>query len=181
MKFFVHNLLSLIAVMTLVGQGCSTARVAGGSVPMVDQSSSAAGVPAPSPVEDEAAGPGSGARGGMVSAPESPAVVALLDTAQQDMDTGRPESAAATLERALRLEPKNNLLWHRLALIRQQQQQWRQVLSLAQKSNSLAAGNRYLQLQNWRLIVRANEHLNDDEGAERALQMIKKLNKTISQ
>lgn len=177
MKSLLRDILGLIALLTLAGSGCSTARVAGGSVPVEDQSSSAAGVPGAAPAGAASAGPAAGVQGGTAAAPESPAVVALLDTAQLDMDNGRPESAAATLERALRLEPKNSLLWHRLALIRQQQQQWRQVMSLAQKSNSLATGDRYLQLQNWRLIALAREHLNDAKGVEQARGMIEKLTK----
>lgn len=152
----------LVTITCLVNQGCSTTGV---SVPVENRSGSAA---EEAPVEYQSSTAPS-------DSPEAPAVVALLDTAQQDMDKGRPESAAVTLERALRLEPKNSLLWHRLALIRQQQKLWNQALSLAQKSNSLAAGNRELQLANWKIIARACEHLNDDEGAVRAKEMIKRI------
>ena len=179
MKFFLHSMLSMIAVMIVAGQGCSTARVPGGSVPVEDRSSSAAGVPGIATEGDVPGGPQSGADTGPIPRSESPAVVALLDTAQLDMETGRSESAAATLERALRLEPKNDMLWHRLALIRQQQQQWQQVLSLAQKSNSLAAGDRHLQLQNWRLIAEACKQLKDDRGVKHARGMIQRLEEQL--
>jgi hypothetical protein len=48
----------------------------------------------------------------------------LLDTAEQRASAGHLDSAAATLERALRLEPQNPLLWHRLARLRLQQGQF---------------------------------------------------------
>jgi len=180
MNNFSYRILCLTAISILVGQGCSTARSPGGSVPVEDQSSTAAGIPETSGGSKVPGGPQTGASPGSQSRAVSPAVVALLDTARLDMDAGRPESAAATLERALRLEPKNGVLWHRLALVRRHQGQWQQVLSLAQKSNSLAAGDRNIQLQNWRLIAVACEHLDDDEGAKRAKMMIKKLNERIS-
>ena len=49
-----------------------------------------------------------------------PMVVALLDEAEAKMQSGDHATAAVTLERALRLEPKNAKLWHRLATVRLQ-------------------------------------------------------------
>ena len=163
------HILFLIAVIILVGQGCSTARAPGGSVPVEDQSSTATGVP------DTSAGTQTGPRSGT----ESPAVAGLLASAQLDMEGGKPESAAAALERALRLEPRDALLWHRLALIRRTQDQWQQVLSLAQKSNSLAAGDRNLQLQNWYLMATAYARLNDNKGVAHAREMIRRLEEQL--
>ncbi|MEO8331176.1 MAG: tetratricopeptide repeat protein, partial [Gallionella sp.] len=58
---------------------------------------------------------------GSVVAPEpkpvmsaSPAVIALLDQAQLENKAGRRETAGASLERALRIEPRNPWLWHEL-------------------------------------------------------------------
>jgi len=101
--------------------------------------------------------------------------VALLEQSRMEMDSGRAESAAATLERGLRMDGSNPHLWHRLALIKQRQKQWQQARTMAQKSNSLAAGNAALQLANWRIISTASEQLRDDEGMEQARQMIEKL------
>lgn len=169
MKNFPLRVLSLIAVTIVVGQGCSTARAPGGSVPVEDQSSTAAGVP------DTYVGPQTGTR----SRTESSAVVDLLASAQLDMEGGKPESAAATLERALRLEPRDALLWYRLALIRLRQGEWQQVLSLAQKSNSLAAGDRNLQLQNWYLIATAYARLKDNKGVAHARAVIRQLEEQL--
>ena len=163
----------------MVGQGCSTARSPVGTVPVEDQSSTAAGIPDTTGWGEVPEGAQAGVSSGAQSRKVSPAVIALLDTAQLDMDAGRPESAAATLERALRMEPKNSLLWHRLALIRRQQSEWQQVLSLAQKSNSLAADDRNLQLQNWRLIAHAYKELKDERAAQHARGMIERLKEQL--
>lgn len=65
------------------------------------------------------------------------------------------ERAAALLERALRIEPRNAQLWHRLAQVRLQQGQYHLAASLAQKSNALAGDNIQLQQKNTRLLKQA--------------------------
>jgi Tfp pilus assembly protein PilF len=51
---------------------------------------------------------------------------------------GRLDLAAATLERGLRIAPKNAVLWSQLAEVKLQQHHYQQARSLAAKSNSLA-------------------------------------------
>jgi len=65
------------------------------------------------------------------------------------------ERAAALLERALRIEPRNAQLWHRLAQVRLQQGQYYLAESLAQKSNALAGDDIHLQEKNTRLLKQA--------------------------
>jgi Tfp pilus assembly protein PilF len=65
------------------------------------------------------------------------------------------EQAAALLERALRIAPRDAYLWHRLASVRLKQGQYRLAESLAQKSNALARDNAELQQENTRLINEA--------------------------
>ena len=96
------------------------------------------------------------------------AVVALLDDAKAREQAGAYEQAAAVLERALRLEPRNAMLWHRLARLRLKQGQWRNAADLAAKSNSLAGGDGELQSWNWAVIAEARQGLGDDKGAEAA-------------
>jgi Flp pilus assembly protein TadD len=86
------------------------------------------------------------------STSNSPTVVALLDQASKQEQSGSPERAAATLERALRIEPKNARLWHRLAVLRFQQGQYTLAESLAAKSSTLAQGDWHLQQKNAELI-----------------------------
>ncbi|MFO1435970.1 MAG: tetratricopeptide repeat protein [Gammaproteobacteria bacterium] len=87
-----------------------------------------------------------------VNTPSNPAVVALLDTAAAQANSGDADQAAATLERALRIEPKNPLLWHRLAVLRMQQGRYDQALELATRSNALANGDARLLQGNQQVI-----------------------------
>lgn len=107
--------------------------------------------------------------------PPSPAVVALLDTVDERARAGNLDSAAAVLERALRLEPQNPLLWHRLAALRLQQGQHAQAASLAAKSNALAGRDRQLQASNWAVIAQANEQLGDTNAARLAREKARQL------
>jgi predicted Zn-dependent protease len=107
--------------------------------------------------------------------PANAAVVALLDTADQRARAGNLDNAAAVLERALRLEPQNPLLWHRLAAVRLQQGQFAQAASLAAKSNTLAGTNRQLQASNWDTIAQAKEHLGDAAAAQAAREKARAL------
>lgn len=98
----------------------------------------------------------------------SSAVVALLETASEQAAAGHDEQAAANLERALRIEPKNPWLWHRLGVLRLQQGNYQAAVDLAQKSNSLAGSNRRLMAGNWELLARAYTALGRDAEAEQA-------------
>lgn len=100
----------------------------------------------------------------------SSAVVALLERADQQYQTRDLDAAASSLERALRIEPRNPALWHRLAKVRLAQDQPGQALQMAAKSNSLAAGDRRLQASNWRLIAAARRAQGDDSAARAAEQ-----------
>lgn len=80
--------------------------------------------------------------------PTSGTVLALLSQAKEQEKAGNPEKAAAVVERALRIEPKNAQLWYRLALLRLQQGQLDLAKSLAAKSSALAQGDEDLQVKN---------------------------------
>ncbi len=95
-------------------------------------------------------------------------IIALLDDAVRLSNKGQSEKAAATIERALRIEPKNALLWHRLAVIRLQQQQWQQAIVMAKKSNTLATNNAQLKSDNWAVIAAAYDRLGNKKKANEA-------------
>lgn len=88
-----------------------------------------------------------------------PAVVALLEQAELQAQSGEGDQAAATLERALRIEPRNPWLWHRLAVLRLQQGRYQDAIDLASRSNSLAAGDERLQGGNAEVIARSRQAL----------------------
>lgn len=84
------------------------------------------------------------------------AVLALLKNANKQSSSGKLDSAAAALERALRIEPRNAEIWHRLASVRLKQGQYGQAASLAAKSNNLAGNNPGLVERNRQIITAAN-------------------------
>ncbi len=94
--------------------------------------------------------------------------LALLVRAGEDEAAGRLDRAAARLERALRIEPQDAYIWHRLAAVRLRQGRFQQVEGLAAKSNSLAGGQLSLQRANWQLIRDARRARGDDAGAAAA-------------
>lgn len=107
------------------------------------------------------------------SAPQQPAVVALLNEAARHDAQGQPDQAAASLERALRIQPRDATLWHRLAKIRFEQGQLQQAQTLAARSNALAGNNHRLKAANWHLIADVKTKLGDPDGAAKARQNAK--------
>ncbi len=106
---------------------------------------------------------------------QSPAVVALLDTAEQQANAGDLEAAAASLERAIRIDPRNPVLWYHLATVRLSQGEAAAAEQLAAKSNSLAPGNTVQQSRNWQLIARARRARQDEAGAVAAERRAREL------
>jgi tetratricopeptide (TPR) repeat protein len=168
----IRNLMVAVTVLLLVS-GC-------GGVPFFSDAD-------PAPVEDESVSipEGGGAdswsdEGPVAVAPYQPstrfetspshssAVGELLQTARTQQQAGNLTEAVATLERALRIEPRNAHLWNRLAHLRLQQQQPELAAELAAKSNVLAAADVELKRDNWLLIGQARRATGDIEGARTA-------------
>lgn len=103
------------------------------------------------------------------------AVIALLDRAQLDNSAGKREAAGASLERALRIEPRNPWLWLELAQVRLAQGQYAQAITLARKSLSFAAHQPRLQSENWQVIGQARVAQGDKAGAEQAFRLAAEL------
>jgi Tfp pilus assembly protein PilF len=101
---------------------------------------------------------------------ENLAIAGLLDGARADAAAGRLANAAASLERALRIEPRNPRLWQELARVRLKQGDYAQAESTAARSNSWAGSDSALRAENWRLIAHAREARGDAEGAKGALE-----------
>jgi Tfp pilus assembly protein PilF len=93
-----------------------------------------------------------------------------MDGARADAAAGRLGTAAAQLERALRIEPRNPRLWQELARVRLKQADYAQAESTAARSNSWAGLDHALRAENWRLIAQAREARGDAEGARAALE-----------
>jgi len=83
-----------------------------------------------------------------VIVPENSVAADISFQANQLIQKGDLEAAAQTLERGLRIAPKDAYLWSQLATVRLQQRRYGQAQSLAAKSSSLARGNTSLRYRN---------------------------------
>ena len=86
---------------------------------------------------------------------ENVAVAGLMESARADAASGRLVQAAASLERALRIEPRNPRLWHDLARVRLRQGDTAQAANLAARSNSFAGSDAALRSANQNIIEQA--------------------------
>ena len=139
---------TLLALLAVAVAACATVR----------QPEPGAPVPVPAPLPEPAA------------RTENLAIAGLLDGARVDAAAGRLANAAASLERALRIEPRNPRLWQELARVRMKQGDYAQAESTAARSNSWAGSDNALRAENWRLIAHAREARGDAEGAKGALE-----------
>jgi len=99
---------------------------------------------------------------------ENVAVAGLLESARSETASGNLANAAASLERAIRIEPRNPRLWSELARVRFQQRDYAQAESTALRSESWAGKDNLLRADNWRLIAAAREARGDSNGAQQA-------------
>jgi cytochrome c-type biogenesis protein CcmH/NrfG len=103
------------------------------------------------------------------------AVASLVENARLDASAGRLGNAAASLERAIRLEPRNARLWQELARLRLQQRDYAQAESVALRSNSFARADPALRVENWSIIAEARERRGDAGGAQAARDSAKRI------
>lgn len=99
---------------------------------------------------------------------EPSAVQALVLSAEMADSEGRLDDAAASLERALRLDPGDTDLWTRLAGVRLRQGRPEQAESLALKATTLAGDDARRRRAAWMLVADARAARGDDAGAEAA-------------
>jgi hypothetical protein len=83
----------------------------------------------------------------------SPAAHALLAQAQTQQSEGDAMGAASTLERAVRIEPRNPTLWTELARLRLATGEAPQAESLARKAVALSSGNPRAASEAWRVVA----------------------------
>lgn len=99
-----------------------------------------------------------------------PATTALVVQAQRQAGSGDYGPAAATLERALRIEPDNPLVWIELGRVHLSEGNAGQADALGRKALALATGDPAAQALAWRLIadaLRARGRETDAYDAER--------------
>ena len=101
-------------------------------------------------------------------APLSPAVNALVLAANQNTSKGDLGTATTTIERAIRIEPRNATLYYKLALLRLKDAKPRLAEDLAKKCILLAGSDTRLKKHAWLLIARAREIQNNLDGMKEA-------------
>jgi tetratricopeptide (TPR) repeat protein len=128
--------------------------------------------------------PGTAAAPGPGEAPYSPpprafrlssASRALVAQAHKQEGTGDYAQAAATLERALRIEPDNPLIWIELGRVRLGEKDGAQADAMGRKALSLATGDPNAQAASWRLIadsLRLRERNQEASEADRRAQSL---------
>ncbi|GAA0795459.1 tetratricopeptide repeat protein [Marinobacterium sediminicola] len=106
----------------------------------------------------------------VVSQPQSPAVIALLETARQDSSSGNLRTAQNRLERALRIAPRDPEVYIQLADVQRRQGQFLQAEQVALKGVSVAAGQKNPLRRLWSLIADIRQEAGNAAGAAEARQ-----------
>ncbi|SEG80331.1 tetratricopeptide repeat protein [Marinobacterium lutimaris] len=98
------------------------------------------------------------------------AVVALLDTAQQETQNGDLRAAQNRLERALRIAPRDPQIYYQLADVQRRLGQFLQAEQVALKGVNVASGQAQQQRRLWSLIALIRSDAGDSAGAREAQQ-----------
>lgn len=93
---------------------------------------------------------------------------ALIEQAHQQLASKNFMMAASTIERALRIEPNNPLLWIEYAQERLNEQNYFQAESMARKALLLASGDPRTQSSAWRMIANSLRAQNKTVEAQQA-------------
>jgi tetratricopeptide (TPR) repeat protein len=99
----------------------------------------------------------------------SAASKALVTQAEAQRKSKNFVQAAATLERALRIEPNNPLLWLEYAELRQDESNFAQAENLARKAVALASGDPRTQSNAWMVVADSLKARNQNAEAQQAL------------
>lgn len=160
-----------LSVALLMLAGCSSVPIQPSSNPASADTATPDGILVP-PLEGSVVAPPAETKPVMS---RNQAVLALLDRSQTDIQSGQRESAGASLERALRIEPRNAWLWQELAQLRLSQGQYAQAISLARKSISFAGKEKRLLALDWRVIGNARVAMGASAEAEQAFKLAEEL------
>ena len=105
----------------------------------------------------------------------SPASKALVAQAQTQRKKGDLPGAAGSLDRALRIEPNNPLLWIEMGRLRMDQRNYAQAESMGRKALSMAVGDNRTQSAAWQLIADSLRARGKNPQAQEALEQAQEL------
>ena len=105
----------------------------------------------------------------------SPASQALVNQAQAQRKKGDLPGATVTLDRALRIEPMNPLLWIEMGRLRMDQRNYPQAENMGRKARSMSVGDDRTQSAAWQLIADSLRARGKNVQAQQALEKSKAL------
>lgn len=105
-----------------------------------------------------------------IAQPQSPAVVALLESARSDSRGGNLRLAQSRLERALRIAPRDPEVYIQLADVQRRQGQFLQAEQVALKGVSVASGQPRTLKRLWLLVADIRQEGGNTQGAQEARQ-----------
>ncbi|MEY2854259.1 MAG: hypothetical protein RL030_1391 [Pseudomonadota bacterium] len=105
----------------------------------------------------------------------SPASKSLVTQAQAQRKKGDLPGAGTSLDRALRIEPNNPLLWIEMGRLRMDQRNYAQADAMGRKALSMAVGDSRTQSAAWQLIADSLRARGRNPEAQQALQKSKEL------
>ncbi len=97
-------------------------------------------------------------------------VLSLLTVSRDQESRGDLGGASSSLERAMRIAPREPQVFYRLAQVRLAQGNAAQAEQMAQRGLSFAAGRPALQAGLWELVAQAREQMGNAAGAAEARQ-----------
>jgi tetratricopeptide (TPR) repeat protein len=152
-----RSLRNLAAVLTaaLLLAGCPVpsqrAQPPSGPSPQPQSPGAGPAVPSPQPTPPPPSRPPPPTRENHLS----PATLSLVTQARTLISHGDLDGASSTLDRALRIEPNNPLVWMELGRLRMAENDAHQAESCGRKALVLASGDRATQAQAGRLLADA--------------------------
>ena len=99
----------------------------------------------------------------------SPASRALVTQAEAQRKKGDLPGASVTLDRAMRIEPNNPLLWIEMGRLRMDQRNYPQAESMGRKALAMSVGDDATQSAAWELIAQSLRARGRNAEAEEAL------------
>lgn len=159
-----HILVLMLLGIAVSLLGCGPRRVPGPAA-SAGRPTAAVPTPAQTPTQPTAPSAVTGAQpsdpvsvGGEERTPsDPPVIVALLEESEASRSSGDLDNAAASLERALRIQPRNARLWHELARVRLEQGEPALAEELVRKSSALAQDDAALIAANQQLMEEARK------------------------
>jgi tetratricopeptide (TPR) repeat protein len=104
-----------------------------------------------------------------------PASQALVTQAQAQRKRGDLPGAAVSLDRALRIEPSNPLLWIEMGRLRMDQRNYTQAEAMGRKALAMAVGDSHTQSSAWLLIADSLKARGKNPQAQEALDKSREL------